>query len=236
MDLMKNLLTESDLRKTPVYELKPDHYNFDISISNEGVLCIIANYDYNFREWVSLGEIGSSAQDSSVKNSSAKKIGDCINHIISKSPSKVYDTKAYKVLDREGVDWRDHKYLWLSEKIIRRDGLFMFGGEELEFSSEKISLRIMEFYNNQLHECKLLEERETSITEYLSKLCFQLEENSKQYNPSLAQHYSKNIEKSIDDDSLRCLGLSGNVEVRNTYRKYRELKEDIYQAYMNYER
>jgi len=79
MSLMNNLVTDADIR-TAGYKPRAEHYNFEISINYNGLLCIVANRDNNFFEWVSLGSIADSEE----------AIGDCISHIISQSPNGIH--------------------------------------------------------------------------------------------------------------------------------------------------
>ena len=225
MNIMKNLITENDLRK-PGYKTKSDHYNIDVSISSTGLICILANLDNNYFEWVSLSEI----------TSSKEAIGECVNNIITHSPNGKHASWIHNILKRENIDPYDYKYLWVSTKISKLDSLFFYcNGDEVELLSEKIGARIVEFYNCQLNECKILEDEKTSIRDYLSNLCIQLEQCSNS-EPWLAYKRSKEIENPIGFEKLKCLGLSNNKEVQNKYREYRVLLEDIYQTYMNAER
>ena len=222
MSLMKNLITKDDLRK-PGYKPNTDRYNIALSIGSERILCIVANLDNNYLEWVSLGEI----------TDSAEAIGDCVNHIISQSPNGKHASRAHTILERENIDRNDYKYLWLSTKIAKHNGLFYFCGEELQFSSEKIGMGVIEFYNSHLKDCESLEENATSITDYLSNLCSQLEECLGLDNASLGYRRSKEIENPIGFEKLKCLGLSSNLEVQKLYREYRKMLNKSYQAYMN---
>ena len=201
MNLMTNLITENELRK-PGYKTKSDHYNIGVSISNTGLICIVANLDNNYFEWVSLGEI----------TSSKKAIGECVKYIITHSPNGKHASWVHNILKRENIDRYDYKYLWVSTKISKHDCMYFYcDGDEVELLSEKIGARIVDFYNFQISECKILEDANKSIRDYLSNLCVQLEHCSKS-EPWLAYKRSKEIKNPIGFEKLKCLGLSNNID------------------------
>jgi len=222
MSLTDNLIATDDVVKG-YKALNATGYYFDITINSKGLLCVVGKYGYHTYDWVSVGSITDSAKD----------IGDCINYVIVNSPNGIMVGPDWELFEKFNISWSDYRHLWLSTTIGKYKSLFDFRDEELSRAPEKMGMKIIKFHDWQLEECNLLESGETSIPDYLQNLNIQLRECIAKYNPSLARTYSEEIENPIGFEKLKCLGLSKNEEIQNTYKEYRTLTEKIYQAYMN---